>query len=89
MKTKGASPQELYRIHHPKKHMNKLNNTKKVGLGHALVHLKKMMSLMRSTMCQVQFSRASSFPLPSFWNLHTQTTTNKSKVTNKTMMKNT
>jgi hypothetical protein len=46
-------PPSFTKLHHPKKHMNKPNNTKKVGLGHAFGHLKKMMSLMRSTMCQV------------------------------------
>jgi hypothetical protein len=34
--------------------MNKLNNTRKAGLGHALAPLKKMMSSMHSITCQVQ-----------------------------------
>jgi hypothetical protein len=34
--------------------MNKPNNIKKVGLGHAFAHLKKMMNLIHSTMSQVQ-----------------------------------
>jgi hypothetical protein len=53
-KQKVQDPRSFIELHHPNKHMSKSNNTKKVGIGHALVHLKKMMNLMHSTMCQVQ-----------------------------------
>ncbi len=53
-KQEVQDPRSFIELHHPKKHMNKLNNIRRVGLGHALAHLKKMMRLMHSTTCQVQ-----------------------------------
>jgi hypothetical protein len=41
-KTRGARPQSFIELHSPDKHVNKPNNIGKVGLGHALAHLKKI-----------------------------------------------
>jgi hypothetical protein len=53
-KQEVQDPWSFIELHHLRKHVNKPNNTKKVGSRRTLAHMKKMMSLMRSIVCQVQ-----------------------------------